>query len=266
MKVRQFYRFTSRCASARLHPAPPSAHLPRPPRPGPFRVHVSTAQSPAPTGVSLPFSSPNPAADSTLPDLRRPSPSASSGGRQHPPRFVSPSPICVALPPHGPTLASLPRHRPKIDLAVVIREGRRLGSPTPPSGSSLPLVPFGTRYGTANTSRDAYLELTGLLDSVGQSLFVLLVFIKTNPQMIWEPALMLYVTIWFGSDCESLSSTFSAPLLGELGFCCLFHYLAFCFIPLCSLFSLSSSGHRCSTLVNCWTPIQHGKDQYNEPY
>jgi hypothetical protein len=76
---------------------------------------------------------------------------------------------------------------------------------------------------------------------------------------------MLYVTIWFGWDCESLSSTFSAPLLGELGFCCLFYsgILLYSFVL---LFPLSSSGYGCSTLVNCWTPIQHGKDQYNEPY
>jgi hypothetical protein len=88
-------------------------------------------------------------------------------------------------------------------------------------------------YGTANTSRDAYHESTGLLDSVAQPLFVLLVFIKQ-------------IHKWYGSQPWCFMSQFGlartvnhlAPLLvplcwGNWVFVASFT-LAFCFIPLCS--------------------------------
>nr|TKW04306.1 hypothetical protein SEVIR_7G099850v2 [Setaria viridis] len=92
---------------------------------------------------------------------------------------------------------------------------------------------------------------------------------STNDMGASPDALCLYQTwfcetIWFGSDCESLGSTFSGPLLGEVGFVASFtlHFALFLCAP---PFPLSISDCGCSALVNCWTPIQHGKDQYNEP-
>jgi hypothetical protein len=96
---------------------PPRAFIPRlPPLTSRVRLgpapSASTSPRPSPqcpvekkTGVSLPFSSPNPAADNTLPDLRRPPPSVSSGGRQHPPRSASPSLRMVQPSPRSPVTA-----------------------------------------------------------------------------------------------------------------------------------------------------------------
>ncbi|CAL5027612.1 unnamed protein product [Urochloa decumbens] len=91
---------------------------------------------------------------------------------------------------------------------------------------------------------------------------------KTNPQRIWEPALMLHVFIKHGFLRQfGLAWTVNhlAPLLVPLCWGKSVFVASFALF-LCASFPLSISDCGCSALVNCWTPSLHGKDQYNEPF